>query len=434
MTRRLRELSIGIVIALGGIGWGESSGQGLLFHAEAGNQHRVVVSQGADKSFNPASVLKVATSLLALKTLGADSRYETNFACRGRCSIEDGLLQGDLVIIGGADPDFHAENAWLVAHELSKLGISGITGDLVIKGVFFQGWEHGVEKRQTDGLRRARLMEGRFLQALDVTRWDQSLHATWDDAAPRHGWPSEAKPTLSFGGTVQMGHGGEGVLHPLVRHRSNPLAVTLKRFNTFSNNDIIRVADPIGGSAAIERMLEEIAGDLPGEIKVTTASGERVNRLTAREVVKLLWAFDATCREEGLDPSDILPVPGCVPGSLPRMFPRLAQGKNSRTAIVKSGTLTNTDGGVAVLAGFFRSLKGETVAFCVAAPRAGGRLTHFRLVKQDWLLNLMGSVGGADPRTCGTPLVFSDTMADVQSTRWRQDKEAQARGHEHKGN
>ena len=229
-----------------------------------------------------------------------------------------------------------------------------------------------------------------------------------------------------------MGHGGNGVLHPLVRHRSNPLALTLKRFNTFSNNDIIRVVDPIGGPAAIEAMLNEIAGDLPGEIKISTASGERVNRLTARQIVKMLWAFDATCREAGLDPSDILPVPGCVPGSLPRMFPRLAQGESSRTAIVKSGTLTNTDGGVAVLAGFFRSLKGETVAFCVAAPRAGGRLTHFRLAEQGWLLDLMGSVGGADRRTCGTELVFSDTMADVQSTRRRQDIEAQARGHGYK--
>ncbi|RLE30547.1 MAG: hypothetical protein DRJ61_12650 [Acidobacteria bacterium] len=417
VTRRLLGLGIGLMIVLGRIGWGESSDQSLLFYAETGNEHRVVASQGADQSFNPASVIKVATSLLALETLGPDSRYETNFVCLGQCSIEDGLLQGDLVIIGDADPDFHAENAWLVARELALLGINGIAGDLVIEGVFFQGWEHGVEKRQTHALRRARLMGGRFQQALDVTRWDRSLHATWDEAATRHGWAPDAKPAISFGETVQMGHGGSAALHPVVRHRSNPLALTLKRFDTFSNNDIIRVADPIGGPTAIERLLEEIAGDLPGEIKVTTASGERVNRLTARQVVKLLWAFEATCREMELDPNDILPVPGCDPGSLPRMFPRLAQGENARTAIVKSGTLTNTDGGVAVLAGFFRSLKGETVAFCVAAPRSGRRLTHFRLAEQDWLLDLMDSVGGAERRICGTGLAYSDTMADARVTR-----------------
>ena len=99
------------------------------------------------------------------------------------------------------------------------------------------------------------------------------------------------------------------------------------------------------------------------------------------------------------------------------MFPRLAKGENSRTAIVKSGTLTTTDGGVAVLAGFFRSLKGEKVVFCVAAPHAGGRLTNFRLAEQDWLLDLMGSAGGAGRQNCGTALAFSDTMAETRVTR-----------------
>jgi len=409
--------AVGLAIALGLAVLGQAADQGLLFHAEGGSEHRVLWTEAPDQSINPASVIKVATSLLALTTLGPDHHFVTDFACMGQCSIEKGRLQGDLVIFGGADPDFHTENAWLVAHELSQIGITGITGDLVIEGVFYQGWEHGVEKRQTDALRRARLMGGRFLQALDAKRWDQPLQATWEDAAPRHGWPLDLKPRITFEGTVRVGRGGSAILHPLVRHRSNPLVLILKRFNTFSNNDIIRVADPLGGPAAVERMLEEIAGDLPGEIKVTTASGERVNRLTARQVVRLLWTFDATCREFGLDPSDILPVPGCVPGSLPRMFPRLAKGENARTAIVKSGTLTTTDGGVAVLAGFFQSRKGEKVAFCVAVPQAGGRLMHFRLAEQDWLLDLMGSEGGADRRNCGTGLVFSDTMADTRVTR-----------------
>lgn len=417
MIKLASGLIIGAAVFLGGRPAAFAADQSLIFHAEAGAERRVLWSEGADQSFNPASVVKVATSLLALKNLGSDYRWVTDFGCRGRCSIEESRLHGDLVIIGGADPDFQAENAWLVAHELSELGISGVTGDLVVEGVFHQGWEHGVEKRQTGALRRAQLMGGRFLQALDVVRWDQTLQATWEDAAVRQGWPPDAQPRIAFGGSVRLGQGGSGVLHPLVRHRSNPLTLTLKRFNIFSNNDIIRVADPIGGPAAIEALLKEITVGLPGEIRVATASGERVNRLTARQVVRLLWTFDDACRELGLDPGDILPVPGCVPGSLPRMFPRLARGEGARTAIVKSGTLTTTDGGVAVLAGFFWSLKGETVAFCVAVPGAGGRLKHFRLVEQDWLLDLMGSVGGASPRSCGIPPAFSDAMADVVVTR-----------------
>ncbi len=413
-TWRFSGLAACAVIFFGGGLGANAADQTLLFHAESLDGEGIAVSQGADRSFNPASVIKVATSLLALETLGPDHRYVTEFGCRGPCTIDRGRLQGDLVISGGADPDFQAENAWLVAHELSRLGISKISGDLLIEGVFFQGWEHGVEKRQTDALRRARLMGDRFRQALDAAQWDTSLRATWEDAAPRHGWSEEGTPRISIDGTNRLKSADCEEMQPLIRHRSNPLGTILRRFNTYSNNDIIRIADPIGGPEAVEALLENLAGDLPGEIQVSTASGERVNRLTARQVVRLLRAFDETCRELNLDPSDILPVPGCVQGSLPRMFPRLATGENSRTAVVKSGTLTTTDGGVAVLAGFFRSLEGETVAFCVGALQAGGRLKHFRLAEQNWLLDLMRSAGGADHQICGTPLAFSDTMAEAR--------------------
>lgn len=411
------KFGIGFAAILGGCLTTFAADQPLVFHAEVGSDRRVVWTEDGDRSFNPASVVKVGTSLLALNKLGPYHRYLTDFACLGVCSIEGGRLNGDLLIIGAADPDFQAENAWLVAHELGKLGISKVSGDLVIDGIFYQGWEHGVEKRQTDVALRARLMGGRFQQALDVSKWNQTLFATWEDAAPRQGWPMDAKPRIVFEGSVRQAGCDSDVSQPLVQHRSNPLVVTLQRFNTFSNNDIIRVADPIGGTVAIEALLKAVTDGLPGEIKISTASGERVNRMTARQVIKLLWAFEDTCGEFDLDLGDILPIPGCVPGSLPRMFPRLADGEFARTSVVKSGTLTNTDGGVAVLAGIFRTVKGENVAFCVAAPQAGGRIKAMRLKEQDWLLDLMGSVGGVSSRSCATPLAFSDTMADARVTR-----------------
>jgi len=408
---------VGLAIALCAAVSGQAADQPLLFHVESLGEDGVVASQGADQSFNPASVIKVATSVLALKTLGPEHKYITDFACRGPCTIDQGRLKGDLVIIGGGDPDFQAENTWLVARELSTLGISKISGDLVVEGVFFQGWEHGVKGRETDVALRARLMGGRFRQALDITRWDQTLHATWEDAAPRHGWPLISKPGIIIDGAIRLGQGNDAANHLLVQHRSNPLVLTLKRFNTFSNNDIVRVADPIGGPAAIEAMLNEIAGDLPGKIKISTASGEGVNRMTPRQVTRLLRAFIGTCYEHNLILNDVLPIPGCVPGSLPLMFSRLAEGEYGRTAVVKSGTLTTTDGGVAVLAGFILPFSsGEMMAFCVGAPKAGGQIKRMRLKEQDWLLDLMDSVGGVYHRLCGTPLAFSDTMADARVT------------------
>ncbi|RLE20856.1 MAG: hypothetical protein DRJ65_17330, partial [Acidobacteria bacterium] len=63
MTRRLLGLSFWIVVALGVAGWGGTADQSLLFHAESLGGDEVVASQGADQPFNPASVIKVATSL-----------------------------------------------------------------------------------------------------------------------------------------------------------------------------------------------------------------------------------------------------------------------------------------------------------------------------------------------------------------------------------
>lgn len=397
-----------ILIAGGNLGAAED---GTVFHAERASDRRVLRSHRADQSVNPASVIKVATSLAALRGLGPDFRFTTEVGCRGTCTVTEGVLDGDLVILGGGDPDFQAENAWVAARVLTDRGIGRVRGDLVIRGVFYLGWEHGVERRRTDPEARAREMGTRLRDALDVARWNRTLHASWEDAAPRHGWPIESEPSIRIAGAVRLDRAPEPPRITLVRHESNPLRMTLKRFNTFSNNDIVRVADHVGGPPGIEAMLRDTVGDLPGAIRVSTGSGERTNRLTARQMVALLWAFDATCREFGLEPADILPIPGCAPGSLPRMFPALSGGVGAKKVVVKSGTLTSTDGGVAVLAGLFTTPEGETVAFCVGSERAGSHLKRSRLEQQRWVLDLIGLAGGAATRPCGPPLPFSDSEA-----------------------
>ena len=50
----------------------------------------------------PASNVKLLTTGLALQTLGPDYRFETRFGYTG--AVEDGVLKGDLYILGGGDP------------------------------------------------------------------------------------------------------------------------------------------------------------------------------------------------------------------------------------------------------------------------------------------------------------------------------------------
>ena len=59
-------------------------------------------SRNAGKLFMPASNQKIITSAVALALLGSDYRYRTTFVAHG--PIENGVLQGDLGIIGRGDP------------------------------------------------------------------------------------------------------------------------------------------------------------------------------------------------------------------------------------------------------------------------------------------------------------------------------------------
>ena len=92
----------------------------------------------------PASNVKLITTGLALRELGADYRFETKLAHSGE--IVDGVLKGDLYIVGGGDPTTGARNTfsdpaatlfgkWLAI--LKRAGINHIDGRVVADPRFF---------------------------------------------------------------------------------------------------------------------------------------------------------------------------------------------------------------------------------------------------------------------------------------------------------
>ncbi|MFT5914728.1 MAG: D-alanyl-D-alanine carboxypeptidase [Bacteroidia bacterium] len=59
-------------------------------------------------SLAPASVMKVITTASALDILGTDFQFETQLAYTGK--VKNGVLKGNLVIIGGGDPTLGSKN------------------------------------------------------------------------------------------------------------------------------------------------------------------------------------------------------------------------------------------------------------------------------------------------------------------------------------
>ncbi len=109
--------------------------QGVI--VETLDHTQALAEHNADLTFNPASVMKLATSLVALAKFGPDYRYRTNFLADGSIDQTTHTLDGDLVVEGNADPIFSSYDAQEVAAQLSRLGISRVKGALRIAGPFY---------------------------------------------------------------------------------------------------------------------------------------------------------------------------------------------------------------------------------------------------------------------------------------------------------
>ncbi len=382
----------------------------LVYHVET-LEGEEVMSHEPDRPFNPASVVKVGTSLWALDQLGSGHRYLTDIGYRGEWTEGADTIVGDLVLRGGDDPDFHPENALLVARALNQMGIVKVTGSLVVTGNLWLGWEHGEAAREVDPVKRGAAAARRLRSILDRQRWSQSTLSAWRALAKRHGWPVAEPPSVRL--TPNTAYEDAAAATWLLVHRSNPLPSLLRRFDVYSNNDIVRVADPLGGARGLASFLTAKLGLPASAVELSTASGEEVNRMSPRTVVAMMRTFHHRLGELGLSHRQVLPVLGCDDGPSRRMFPLLSTGPSAGAITVKTGTLTTTDGGVVVLAGQFCSMDLGDVIFCVAAERAGGNLRRWRAAEQSWLIDLVAAVGGAIVKPCGPPLLLPDSEAQT---------------------
>lgn len=103
-----------------------------------------LAAYNADKRMVPASNVKVITAGTALHLLGADYRFRTDLAYSGK--IVDGVLQGNLYILGGGDPTTASKYDCAIPMEqlfaqwkklLEDAGIRSIDGTIVGDG---RGW------------------------------------------------------------------------------------------------------------------------------------------------------------------------------------------------------------------------------------------------------------------------------------------------------
>jgi serine-type D-Ala-D-Ala carboxypeptidase/endopeptidase (penicillin-binding protein 4) len=91
---------------------------------------RPSLAWNAGKPMNPASAMKLITTLAALELLGPAYRWKTEAYYSG--TLQDGTLQGDLVLKGYGDPKLDYESFWMLLRALRGKGLRSIEGDLVL--------------------------------------------------------------------------------------------------------------------------------------------------------------------------------------------------------------------------------------------------------------------------------------------------------------
>jgi len=90
----------------------------------------------ADKPMQPGSTMKLVTSVVALDRLGPNHRGRTELLATG--VAQRGVLGGELVLRGGADPELGLPQLWALFAELRWKGVHTIEGDIVLDRSLFR--------------------------------------------------------------------------------------------------------------------------------------------------------------------------------------------------------------------------------------------------------------------------------------------------------
>ncbi|MFL6646669.1 MAG: D-alanyl-D-alanine carboxypeptidase/D-alanyl-D-alanine-endopeptidase [Sulfurifustaceae bacterium] len=108
---------------------------GLSIYAQVVGAPRPLLNVAAETPRNPASVLKLVTTLAALEELGPAYQWKTEVYGNG--SLHDGRLDGDLYLKGYGDPYLVMEQFWRLVRGLRLSGLNEVTGDLVLDQSYF---------------------------------------------------------------------------------------------------------------------------------------------------------------------------------------------------------------------------------------------------------------------------------------------------------
>ncbi|MGH9969272.1 MAG: D-alanyl-D-alanine carboxypeptidase [Pyrinomonadaceae bacterium] len=370
--------------------------QGVLVETLDG---KTVATQSADESFNPASSIKLATALVALRTFGPNHRFTNGVWTTGTFDKDTGTINGNLYI-SGRDPSFHYEHGVMIARQLNALGIRVVTGNLVVAPGFTMNFSWS-----------ARRSGEQLYDTFDSTMRSGEATRAWlyERTALGDTDSLQTIPSVAVMGEVEVNPVAPNA-KLLLSHKSSKLVDILKVLLCYSNNFMAeRLGDSLGGIQAVRSQLIDSLHLSPDELRLSSLSGLGVNRISPRTMMKIFRALREELRKNKLSAADIMPVAGIDPGTLQDRF---TAPPWRGSVIAKTGTLIRTDGGASSLVGQLKTANGETLLFVIMNRR--GSVLRFR-ENQDSLVMQIQSTRGGPKSFDYKPHLLAMKLADTEN-------------------
>jgi len=329
--------------------------QGILVESLDGS--KILAEFNADVTFNPASVMKMATSFAALAHFGPDYRFQTSVYGDSELDTKKKSLTGSLYVRSDGNPMFGRKEAAALSRSLVRRGLRRVEGDLVVIGPLSLDDRYTVSK-SVDQLRRA---------------------------LTRSGIAIKGKTQLFGSDSLLL---DSKVLY--LRHSSDRLRDILWQQNAHSVNEIAdRLGNLFGGATVVQQFLIETCGLEPNEIYVDRPSGLEYNRMTARAAVKMMRALYFWLDDHQMKLQDIMPVAGLDEGTL---YGRFRDPDFRGGVLGKTGTNPSKDGGVSALAGLAYTRDHGPVLYAILNSR--GSVNAYRRWQDSFLKDLIEENGG----------------------------------------
>ena len=308
----------------------------------------ILYNYGGRQTLRPASTMKLLTSVTALDVLGSSYDYRTYLYYKG--TIADGVLTGDVWLVGGMDPLFDDTDMRIMAETLHRVGIDSISGRIV-RDVSFkeeallgEGWCWDDDNPQLSPLLVSRKDEfaDRFKEELQKCGIAINAPITTDRL------PKDVLLICS------RSHRLSEVLEPMMKESDNLYAESM----------FFQLAATVGKRPATAAHARQVikntvtkAGVTGIPYRIADGSGLSLyNYVTPELMVRLLrYAYLKRDIMAALYPA--LPVAG-VDGTLKK---RMKGGPAQGNVHAKTGTLS----AISSLAGYCRAANQHLLAFCI---------------------------------------------------------------------